>query len=140
MGAAQCQCRGGSSSSESEGDADPHRHLSLGPALMDSLSGDIEIQELIEDARAPVFANVYDVGHFAVLHKLNQATQDVLKQGGVFHCAIEVHGKEWSFGGTKRSTSGVFLNAARKCDLHTYRESIYMGDCAKDMGDVRETV
>merc|ERR1712187_528286 len=54
-----------------------------------------------------------------------------LRHGGVFHGALEVHGHEWSFGGTDDDSTGIFCNVPRQCEAHTFRESIYLGDCRK---------
>ena len=48
---------------------------------------------------------------------------------GAFHSGVEVNGKEWSFGGTDQGT-GVFSNAPRGCTMHSYKESIAIGETA----------
>ena len=45
---------------------------------------------------------------------------------GAFHAAVEVHGKEWSYGQTMGG-HGIFENPPKECEQHTYRESIHMG-------------
>merc|ERR1719229_582486 len=45
---------------------------------------------------------------------------------GVFHCGVEVFGKEWSFRGTEVGT-GVFWCLPQNCSAHTYVETVYMG-------------
>ncbi|KAJ8613225.1 hypothetical protein CTAYLR_004514 [Chrysophaeum taylorii] len=78
-------------------------------------------------ASTPVFLHVYDVGHTQTIANLNRVGE--LTVGGVFHCAIQVYSKEYSFGGTKRNQSGIFASNPTKCPLHSYRESYYLGDC-----------
>ena len=78
-------------------------------------------------ARAPVWLHIYDVGHAKVIRNVNAATE--LTVGGVFHGAIEVHGRELSFGGCKQNKCGIFACKPRQCPMHTYRESVYLGDC-----------
>lgn len=46
---------------------------------------------------------------------------------GAFHAAVEVHGKEWSYGMSMAGTSGIFSCAPRRCDSHVYLESKYLG-------------
>ena len=69
---------------------------------------------------------VYDVGHAAAVAKIDSIAADFLGVGGIFHGAIEVFHKEWSFGGTKKSKSGIFPSPPKGCKMHTYRESVYM--------------
>ena len=45
-------------------------------------------------------------------------------------------GQEWSYGLTKVDKSGVFCCEPRKCRMHTYRQSIYMGDAKRDVASV----
>jgi len=64
-----------------------------------------------------VIANVYDVHtHFTVANNLLNAANNFV---GAFHCGIEVHGKEWSFG------NGVYEKLPR--ELPGYRKSIILG-------------
>jgi len=51
--------------------------------------------------------------------------------------AIEVFGQEFSFGGCRRNKCGIFACKPTKCPMHTYRESIYLGDCGKDLAEVQ---
>ena len=37
------------------------------------------------------------MGHAKIIHKLDVVLKDFLHVGGVFHGAVEVYGKEWSF-------------------------------------------
>ena len=41
---------------------------------------------------------------------------------------LEVYGKEWSFGKKKVPGSGVFFNEPKKCPMHTYHESVLLGE------------
>ncbi|EGB05850.1 hypothetical protein AURANDRAFT_7483, partial [Aureococcus anophagefferens] len=56
---------------------------------------------------------------------------------GVFHGAIEVYGQEFSFGGCRQNKSGIFACKPKSCPMHTYRESIYLGDCKKTIKEVQ---
>mmetsp|Transcript_26182 Transcript_26182/g.46152 ORF Transcript_26182/g.46152 Transcript_26182/m.46152 type:complete len:649 (-) Transcript_26182:1324-3270(-) len=80
---------------------------------------------------SPVILNVYDVSHDSRVETINDAVR-AMGYGGVFHAAIQIHGKEYSYGGTldRHSTvTGVFTCSPKKCPMHHYRESIYLGDC-----------
>jgi len=47
---------------------------------------------------------------------------------GVYHCGVEVFGKEWSFADTESGQgNGVFECPPRKCKGHTYDETVLMG-------------
>jgi hypothetical protein len=99
-----------------------------------------ELQAAIAKASAPVFINVYELGHGALVRSINAVSRDVLSQGGIFHIGVEIYGKEWSFGATLSSMSGVFPCLPRLCSMHSYRETVYLGDCAKSEDEVRSIV
>jgi len=73
-----------------------------------------------------VMLNVYDVGRQWPVRTVNH----VLRQmgTGAFHAAIQVYGKEYSFGWTSGRTPGVFTFAPRNCPNHLFRESIPLGE------------
>merc|ERR1719506_1036741 len=58
--------------------------------------------------------------------------------GGVFHAAIQVFDYEWSFGASRRPGSGVFCNEPCRCTMHTYSQSVYLGDCKLEPYEVEE--
>eukprot|EP00429_Kryptoperidinium_foliaceum_P021882 CAMPEP_0176144568 /NCGR_PEP_ID=MMETSP0120_2-20121206/73613_1 /TAXON_ID=160619 /ORGANISM="Kryptoperidinium foliaceum, Strain CCMP 1326" /LENGTH=347 /DNA_ID=CAMNT_0017480959 /DNA_START=59 /DNA_END=1099 /DNA_ORIENTATION=+ len=72
----------------------------------------------------PVVLHVYDMGGDAVAQHLNQVFRPV--GVGAYHGAIEVYGREWSFGWSDEGT-GVFSCLPRHCPLHSYRETIRVG-------------
>lgn len=73
---------------------------------------------------APVTLQVYDLGTGDRTSTLNQLLG---KFGtGVFHCGVEVYGREWSFQYTKGGT-GIFNCQPKACESHTFRESVHMG-------------
>ena len=43
----------------------------------------------------------------------------------------------YSFGGCRTQTCGIFTCAPTKCPMHSYRESIYLGDCGLDFAQVQ---
>ncbi|KAH8056698.1 Lys63-specific deubiquitinase [Aureococcus anophagefferens] len=112
------------------------RRLTCGPGLDGGLLGlglfasDSEeaVVSMMDRAVAPVTLHVYDVGrsvHTGRINSFGAAT----RAGGVFHGAIEVYGKEFTFAGSNKAMPGIFSSNPRKCPFHTYRESIYLGDC-----------
>ena len=84
-----------------------------------------------------MWLHVYDVGHAKAIQRVDKVVQDWLGVGGIFHGAVEVYGHEWSFGATRRPATGVFCCAPRGCPMHTYRQSIYMGDCGLSAQEAR---
>ena len=83
-------------------------------------------EELARGAKTPVWLHVYDVGHAKVIQDIDVAVKDFLKFGGVFHGAVQVFDREWSFGCTRQPKTGVFCCKPKGCPMHTYRESHYM--------------
>lgn len=90
--------------------------------------------ETIAGERRGIWLNVYD------LTKTIGWMNDVFLrkfQLGLFHCGIEVYGKEYSFGphtirngmmvSEDRTKSGIKKDAPRQRKLNVYRESVYMG-------------
>ncbi|CAJ1399903.1 unnamed protein product [Effrenium voratum] len=73
---------------------------------------------------APVIVHIYDVTGSAPVQYVNEVLRPM--GTGAFHAAVEVHGKEWSFGQCKRG-GGIFSCAPTCCELHSYREAIHMG-------------
>mmetsp|Transcript_37751 Transcript_37751/g.66434 ORF Transcript_37751/g.66434 Transcript_37751/m.66434 type:complete len:155 (+) Transcript_37751:66-530(+) len=76
----------------------------------------------------PVTLNLYDLGGSTAMRTMNDILGG-LGAGGLFHCGVEIRGREFSFGFANDGFSGVFECDPKKCDGHSYRESIHMGDC-----------
>lgn len=89
-----------------------------------------------DKAVCPVTVNVYHLGHKQSIQRVNQVFHSFLHTGGVFHAAVEVYGVEWSFGFTRRG-SGIFSCDPKKCPMHTFTESVYLGDANKLPGEVQ---
>jgi len=111
-------------------------NLTLGPRLQQRLGVQCmemaEIERLQANAATPVTLNIYSVGQSEALELMNQVVQDYLKVGGVFHGAIQILDHEWSFAWCPHDDGpGIFCNEPCKCYMHTYRQSIYLGDCKK---------
>ena len=130
----------------------PTQTLRLGPAFDRSLYDLVtechcgkavsegEIRSMMADATCPVVLNVYAVGYGEVLREVNNVVMNFIGDGGVFHAAIEVAGTEYSFGGCRQNRSGIFACAPKSCPLHTYRESVYLGDCDRSQAAVHEVL
>ena len=105
------------------------RRITPGPAIPRMQS--YAIRKMALYSCSPVILNVYDLSNNPRIQTINNTTKS-FGYGGIFHAAIEIHGKEYSFGGTsdkKSKISGVFQCAPKKCPMHHYRESVFLGDC-----------
>jgi hypothetical protein len=137
----------------------PNQQLTLGPAFTEhrmcfapagsvcgglqcsglrceSMPRESEIRQMVLNAQTPVLLHVYEVGDTKAVQRVNQMTMNILRRGGVFHGAVEVHGVEWSYGGTMDHSTGVYSCLPRMNKAHTFRESIYLGDCRKGQAEV----
>lgn len=83
----------------------------------------------------PVKLNLYDLGGLAVSQRLNNILRSV-GVGGVFHCGVEIFGREYSFGYADDVRSGVYECVPRQCPNHSYRESVDLGLCTFSMAEV----
>jgi len=100
--------------------------LLAGPKLK-GLSSE-SIRQIASNAVTPVTLHVYDVGNNPTIKKINNIGE-ATGSGGIFHAAVEIYGKEFSFGGSRKNITGVFGCPPKGCPMHTYRESIFLGDC-----------
>jgi len=69
--------------------------------------------------------HIYDVGRSQEVQVLNRVLR--IMGTGMFHCAVEVYGLEWSFRGTPHSGTGVFAGKPRCCEGHNYCETVDLG-------------
>ena len=84
--------------------------------------------------------HVYDVTNMTeqmngYVRSVNKFAFDQLGYGGVFHGAVEIYGREWSFGYCPRG-SGVYAVAPKGNPDCTYRQSIELGATALDEAGV----
>jgi hypothetical protein len=103
--------------------------ITPGPALPPLSS--YRIRKMALWSCGPVMLNVYDVSNNTRIEKVNKYIKAV-GAGGIFHAAIEIFGKEYSFGVTLRrntKVTGIFACEPKQCPMHHYRESVYLGDC-----------
>mmetsp|Transcript_4210 Transcript_4210/g.11448 ORF Transcript_4210/g.11448 Transcript_4210/m.11448 type:complete len:446 (-) Transcript_4210:160-1497(-) len=98
-----------------------------------------ELHRLISISQTPIFLHVYDVSNQEKIQKINSVTK-VAAGGGIFHAAVQAFGLEYSFGGCKKNVTGVFKNKPRKCPMHHYRESIFLGDCDLSEAQVKAII
>ena len=103
--------------------------LSAGPKLSEcGMGGTLpSLRRLLVSSEAPVTLHIYDVSHDPRIGHFNALAKSL--NGGIYHAAVEVYGREFSFGGSKLHTTGIFACQPRKCPMHRYRESLYLGDC-----------
>jgi len=88
-------------------------------------------------SKKAVALHIYDVGTNPEIEKLNKYLTAV--GTGAFHGAVEVYGKEYSFGFCQQG-SGIFDNKPKGCSMHHYRESIELGDTALSEAEVKKLV
>lgn len=90
-------------------------------------------------AREPVLLNVYDLGRTPLTRNFN----DVSKDFGAFHTAVEVYGSEWSFGapaGPDECGSGISWCPPREDKIHSFREAVLLGHTKLSRGEVLEVL
>mmetsp|Transcript_55751 Transcript_55751/g.155396 ORF Transcript_55751/g.155396 Transcript_55751/m.155396 type:complete len:245 (+) Transcript_55751:1624-2358(+) len=76
-------------------------------------------------SHAPVTLRVYDVTCNPKINKANNVLRVI--GAGAYHTAVEVYGREWSYGATLTDSTGVFWCEPCQCCAHTYREAVDMG-------------
>eukprot|EP00931_Biecheleriopsis_adriatica_P054198 TRINITY_DN31866_c0_g1_i1.p1 TRINITY_DN31866_c0_g1~~TRINITY_DN31866_c0_g1_i1.p1 ORF type:complete len:254 (+),score=43.13 TRINITY_DN31866_c0_g1_i1:33-764(+) len=97
--------------------------------------GDVASRPRAQSSVAPVTLNIYDVGRSSQMQMLNDVFRPL--GTGVFHCAVEIYGTEWSYGAALAGT-GVFSAKPRRCEHHSFRESVPMGVCKMSEDQVKE--
>lgn len=87
----------------------------------------------------PVTLHVYDLGVLEGVQVINRVLTAL--GTGAFHCGVQVHGREWSYQGSNAQyLGGVFAAAPRRCQGHSYCESIPMGDTVYSSSEVLSIV
>lgn len=75
---------------------------------------------------ARVTLHIYDVGTSGQVRILNSVLRPL--GAGIFHCGVEIFGREWSFSDTETGLGcGVFASRPKCCAGHTHFESLFMG-------------
>ncbi|KAH8080353.1 Lys63-specific deubiquitinase [Aureococcus anophagefferens] len=95
------------------------------------------IAAMASKASAPVTLHVYAVGHASNLAHLEPSAQALLGEAGLLHAGLEVLGDEWSFGPRAGRRTGVYAGRPRRAPGHTYRQSVYLGDCKRSEAEAR---
>merc|ERR1712110_644368 len=57
---------------------------------------------------------------------------------GAYHAAVEIYGKEWSYGACQGVSTGVFWCEPRNCGMHSYREPIQLGHSSMTQQEVKD--
>lgn len=96
-----------------------------------------EPEQELKKGPALVCLSVYNVGWSSQVRHLNTVCHPV--GTGVYHCAVEVYGLEYSFGFCQKG-SGVFYCNPRRCSAHSFRESIVVGETSLDERDVLDLI
>jgi len=79
---------------------------------------------------AKVTLHIYNAGTSGLVKGLNSVLRPL--GTGAFHCGVEVYDLEWSYSDTSffsddPEATGVFFSWPRKCEGHSYSESISLG-------------
>ena len=114
--------------------------LSAGPKLANAGIGSTikSLRSMIIASRSPVTLHIYDVSNDCRVANFNAIAKNL--NGGIYHAAVEIYGREFSFGGSKFDTTGIFACKPRKCPMHHYRESQYLGDCDLNPAQVNQII
>ena len=88
-----------------------------------------------------VFLNIYDLGDTGVIQNLNVILKPL--GSGAFHAAVQLYGREWSFGGLSPSDTpeqgdetGIWSCTPQACKQHSFREAVAVGATSLSPTDV----
>ena len=112
------------------------RLTQISRAIQSRHSGEWTTRQLVWPSRTPVVLNVYDVSQNEKVQEVNDYLKP-LGLGGIFHAAIEVHGREYSFGGSPHGGRGIYWYPPKECPVHHFRESIPLGDCELSKSQIK---
>lgn len=103
-----------------------------------------QVVPTIEGAGSDIWLNVYDLSK--TIGWMNDAFLRKF-QLGIFHCGVEVHGKEYFFGSNAKGsssenpkTSGIGKGVPRSRLINVYRESVWMGHTALSPNQISRIV
>lgn len=91
------------------------------------------VPQVAAESEHAVTLNIYDVGGSKAVQEANKLFRTL--GTGAFHAAVEIYGKEWSYGFCEEGT-GVFSCLPRSCEQHAYRESLAMGETDISQADL----
>jgi len=93
----------------------------------------------------PVWLHIYDLGDLSK-YVLNNWLA-VMGGLGAFHCGIEVLGAEWAYQAIPRQhtmgidkRTGVMCHRPKGHPVHSYRESVYLGESSVQVGAIWNTL
>lgn len=88
-----------------------------------------------------VFLNIYDLGDTGVIQNLNVILKPL--GSGAFHAAVQLYGREWSFGGLspgdapeQGDETGIWSCTPQACKQHSFREAVAVGATSLSPTDV----
>jgi len=87
----------------------------------------------MEDAN--VFINVYDI-----TPRLNRWLRCCFLQWGIYHTGVEVHGKEFAFGGHDAETTGVFCAQPQAIKGARFRKQVPVGRTELSPSELRQQI
>lgn len=104
-----------------------------------------ESDDKLDRLPLPVWLHIYDLGDLSK-YVLNNWLA-VMGGFGAFHCGIEVLGAEWAYQampkqqrtGTDKRT-GVMCHRPKAHPVHSYRESVYLGESSAQVGTIWNTL
>ena len=87
------------------------------------------------------FLNIYDLGDTGVIQNLNVILKPL--GSGAFHAAVQLYGREWSFGGLspgdapeQGDETGIWSCTPQACKQHSFREAVAVGATSLSPTDV----
>jgi len=102
--------------------------------------------ETEDEHEEPVRLNIYDLGKSNTVQSLNGWLKPVGM--GAFHCAVQVYGVEWSYGGwleenhmeDESDATGIWSCLPQMSGDHTFREAVPMGSISFSEEDTVELI
>lgn len=102
----------------------PPRPLPVTSWFIEALHHHQEFELEDKGRESAVFLNVYDVSHLKIVQSLNRAALPL--GSGVFHVAVEVWQREYSYGG-RSSGTGIMQMRPNTDPVHSFRGAISLG-------------
>lgn len=85
-----------------------------------------------------VILHIYDVKPAETINKI---TKDFINAGGIFHTAVEVCGKEWSYGATEEEDkTGVYSFTPKRNPYFVYRQSKRLGTTTLTKAEIDQKI
>eukprot|EP00929_Paragymnodinium_shiwhaense_P000397 TRINITY_DN100652_c0_g1_i1.p1 TRINITY_DN100652_c0_g1~~TRINITY_DN100652_c0_g1_i1.p1 ORF type:complete len:231 (+),score=36.95 TRINITY_DN100652_c0_g1_i1:75-767(+) len=92
----------------------------------DVAKGRLPVRPSREPVPTKVNLHVYNLGGSEQVARLNGVLRDW--GTGLYHCGVEIHGREWSYGFSPDGDTGMFHCLPRQMCGHSYLDSLPMGE------------